>query len=99
MPRLTQLATDRDHANVGILVHVLKSFSAHLLAPAPLHEAGESFEAEKDAQTSLVSPTAKARFRKLFETYYATFARRIQRDHDVRILANAASFAAGRAES
>lgn len=80
---LMQFAQDRDHANVSLAVHVLKSFSTHLLAPVLEHEAGEAVSASETENTMLVSVATKMRFRKLFETYFITLSKRILRDHSV----------------
>ncbi|WFD30650.1 mRNA decay protein [Malassezia sp. CBS 17886] len=70
------LASDREHANIPLLMNVLKTYGTVLLAPrttAAAHEDGPV--------STLVSAETKARFRTLFVTYHSTIVRRLEREH------------------
>ncbi|WFD45317.1 mRNA decay protein [Malassezia psittaci] len=65
----------------GILRNL--SFGSYLVAPMALHEAGDTKEPGNPDATSfssvLVTPSMQTRLRKLFETYYLTLVRRIEK--------------------
>lgn len=91
------LATDKEHVNVPLLISVLKGLGQSILPPPAANDADtqlseqtglltlgdavdlNSVEAADNAQ--LVSPDMQAKFRKLFETYFQTLARRIVKEH------------------
>ncbi|KAJ1022534.1 hypothetical protein NDA16_003523 [Ustilago loliicola] len=93
------LATDKEHANVPLLISVLKGLGQSILAPPAANDADaqlsertntltlgdavdvNSIEAADPATAPLVSSDMQAKFRKLFETYFQTLARRIVKEH------------------
>ncbi|WFD01275.1 mRNA decay protein [Malassezia yamatoensis] len=74
---------DREHTNVPLVIQVLKSFGSYLIAPMPLHEAGDTDQPRSQDTTSscnaLVTQNMQTRLRKLIETYYLTLVRRIEK--------------------
>lgn len=73
------LATDREHANVPILIALLKALGPHLLGPPdPSHNTPTEYVVPT---TPLLEAPMAARFRKLCETYFATLSKRIVKEH------------------
>ncbi len=96
------LATDKDHANVPLLISLLKGLGQSLLSPAAsFTKDDDSLLADRasgaltigdavdmpaiaaldPASAPLVTPDMQAKFRKLFETYFQTLARRVVKEH------------------
>ncbi|GAC93743.1 nonsense-mediated mRNA decay protein [Pseudozyma hubeiensis SY62] len=86
------LATDKEHSNVPLLIAVLKGLGQSILASPESQQAdaaltlGDAINADQIDQLDpssapLVSSEWQAKFRKLFETYFQTLARRIVKEH------------------
>ncbi|CEH12145.1 Nonsense-mediated mRNA decay 2 protein [Ceraceosorus bombacis] len=88
-------STDREHANVPLAISLLKGIGSTLIGTAAPSSSGtvpdtaEPFAASggtdaassTETETQLLSPEWRERFRKLFETYFATLVKHIAKDH------------------
>jgi regulator of nonsense transcripts 2 len=79
-----QLANDREHTNVPILLYLLKVFGAILVGSAS-DKGTEEIETKVGSMAieddQLLSKEMQAKFRKLIETYYGTLAKRIVKEY------------------
>ncbi|KAE8260849.1 hypothetical protein A4X13_0g100 [Tilletia indica] len=78
------LSNDREHANIPILITLLKALGATLLSPSNVAgptPAEAQAEPSPDQLPELVTFEQKDRLQKLLATYFETLRRRIVREH------------------
>lgn len=94
-----QLSSDREHVNVPIVLGLLKATGPTLITPSSNTEAASADQEknaaaasesagvrENNSESTLLSAEIRAKFRKLFETYFATLSKRIVKEHSVSAL-------------
>lgn len=75
------LAQDRDLVYMSVAQAILRAYGATLVLPVAEHEAGQPADRVGEAPPgTIVSEEQSAKFRKLFEAYFAAVAKRVKRE-------------------